>query len=242
MARSRNQSNTRDDAIRRALHRISGTAWLYVITILLGALLYVSIKLFIRDIETTMWGYQQFPTNKGGADISLYVALFFPVLQMTMGALSIALFTDDDKGNDKWAYVFLGLSFVGFIFDAGTDIFFRTHLNLSFATVAFGLVETILIYTLASEVSLAIAVTGLIIILPYFLRGILEFFRRFRTGAPSSAQINGHAPRPQQQQQRPPQQQGKPNGKQRPPNASPALLRRDPALGEIHRDLSDQGY
>jgi hypothetical protein len=239
MSRNRNQRNNRDDAIRRALHRISGTAWLYIITILLGALLYVSIKLFIRDIETTMWGYQQFPTNKGGADISLYVALFFPVLQMTMGALSIALFTDDDKGNDKWAFVFLGLSFIGFVFDAGTDIFFRTHLNMSFSTIAFGLVETILIYTLASEVSLAIAVTGLIIVLPYFFRGVVEFIRRLRTGAPSGTQINVHQ-RPMQQKQQ--KSQRPPTKPQSPPNASQVLLRQDPALGEIHRDLTDQGY
>ena len=233
MSRNRNQRNNRDDAIRRGVHRIAGTAWLYMLTIGFAILLWVSLQLFIRDIQTTMWGYQQFPTNKGDTDISLYVALFFPVLQMTMGALSIALFTDDDKGNDKWAYVFMALAIVGFAFDASTDLLFRTHLNLSAETILFGFVETFLIYTLASEITLAISITGLIIVLPYFFRGIMEFFRRLKTGAPSIPQINSHQRPPQQKQQK---------QKPQPPNASPALLRKDPAIGEIHRNLTDQGY
>lgn len=232
--KNRNQRNSRDDAIRRGVHRIAGTAWLYMLTIGFAILLWVSLQLFIRDIQTTMWGYQQFPTNKGDVDISLYVALFFPVLQMTMGALSIALFTDDNKGNDKWAYVFMALAIVGFAFDAGTDLLFRTHLNLSVETVLFGFVETFLIYTLASEITLAISITGLIIVLPYFFRGIMEFFSRLKTGAPSIPQINNH--------QRPPQQTQQKSQNPQPPNVSPALLRKDPALGEIHRNLTDQGY
>lgn len=238
MSRNNRNSNARDDAIRRALHRISGTVWIYLITVLFIALVILSGRLFIEDVQTTMWGYQQFPTNKGSSDVSLYVALFFPVMQMTMGAMAVALFTDDNKGNDKWGYLFSFLAIVGFLFDISTDLLFRVHGNMTATTFFVAVGETFLIYTIASEIALSIGLTGLIVILPYSLRSIGEFFRRLKTGAPSKPQINHN-----QQRQQPKQPKGGVQKKQQqPPNMNQALLRRDPELGQIHRDLTNQGY
>lgn len=181
--------STRTDAIKRNAERLAGTSWGLFATITFVILFYVCLRIFIRDIETSMWGYQQFPTNKGSADISLYVALFFPLMQIACGYLAVMMGIDDDKENDKWAVFFGVITLAGFAFDAGLDIYFRTNLAYTPVTLGVAFIETLLIYTLGSEVGLSVSFTVLVIMLPYGFRSLLDFIRRMKTGAPTATPI-----------------------------------------------------
>lgn len=228
MAKRNNQGS--GDAVRRAGHRLAETVWAIPATLVFYFLLYVCGHLFWRDIQTSMWGYQQFPTNKGDMDIAIYVALFFPLLQIAMGYLSIALLTDSNKANDKWGWVFVILTVIGFSFDAGTDILFRVHNNFTWEVFAVALYETLVIYTLATEVALSITIAALIVLTPYCLRDLADLIRRLKTGGRSTSPVQ---PRQQHRQGKPQQQQRK--GNKQPPNTTPAMLRQDPGIGEIKR-------
>lgn len=224
-------SDNRSDAVRRAGHRLAESGWAIPATIAFCALLYVCLRIFIRDIETSIWGYQQFPTNKGGADIALYVALFFPLMQIGCGYLAIALGFDDNKSNDKWAYLFTFLTLVGFSFDAGLDIYFRVYGNLSVYTFVVALFETLVIYTLGSEVGLSISLVAVLVMLPYGIRSLMDFVKRIGTGDPTVPPINNVA----QHDKSVPQSHQRKKDDRRPPNALPALLRQDPGIGDIRR-------
>jgi len=226
MAKRNNQHS--GDAVRRAGHRLAETVWAIPATLVFIVLLYVSGRLFWRDIQTSMWGYQQFPTNKGDMDIAIYVALFFPLLQIAMGYLSIALLTDSNKSNDKWGWVFVGLTVIGFSFDAGTDILFRVQGAFSWTVFAVALYETLIIYTLATEVALSISIAALIVLAPYFIRDIADIIRRIKTGGRSQSPMT---PKRSNNQGKPQQQKKK----QQPPNATQALLRKDDGIGDIRK-------
>lgn len=238
MARNRNKNQqNKNGSISKAGHRLAESGWAIPATIVFIGLLYVSLRILWRDIETSMWGYQQFPTNKGDIDISLYVALFFPLLQIACGYLAIALGFDDDKSNDKWAWLFTALMILGFAFDAGTDLYFRVYDNLTALTFAVAAFETIFIYTLASEVATSISLVAVIVITPYFFRDVMDYIKRIKTGSVSRSPVNVN-----RNQGRPNNRQKKPNNRnqkqQNQGNSKQAYLRPDPELGNIHRLLN----
>lgn len=229
---------SKSDAVRKAGHKLADSGWAIPATIAFLGLLYVCARIFIRDIETSMWGYQQFPTNKGGLDISLYVALFFPLMQIACGYLAIALGFDDNKANDKWAKLFAVLTIFGFAFDAGMDIFFRIHEIFTPINFAVAVFETFAIYTLGSEVALSIAIAAVVVLLPYAVRDFIDLLRRLKTGAQTRSPMETHPiitpslgfgkqPKPKSKPKREKGAKGKVD--------VGALLRRDPGIAEMRR-------
>jgi hypothetical protein len=185
-----------------------------------------------------MWGYQQFPTNKGGADISLYVALFFPMMQIACGYLAIALGFDDDKSNDKWAYFFTVITLLGFVFDAGMDIYFRTNNVYTPMTFGVALVETLFIYTLGSEVGLSVALAALIVLLPYGIRQFIDFLRRIKTGGPTATVVRQQQRNQQRNQQKKKGRKENSSTNRNQSGPQQLKLRRDPGGREIHEALT----
>ena len=233
-------THSRSAAVRRAGHKLADAGWAIPATIVFSVLLYVSLRIFMRDIETTMWGYQQFPTNKGGADISLYVALFFPLMQTACGYLAIALGFDDDKSNDKWAIFFTILTLLGFAFDAGMDIFFRVHMVLTPTVFAVAVFETFVIYTLGSEVMLSVCLAAVLVMLPYGIRDFFDLIKRLKTGSRVSSPLTGAPSMPQQRgRQKKSGKGGRSNlpftTPKIPVGSKPVALKRDPGIGEIRQ-------
>lgn len=160
--RQRKQNN-RERTFYRGAKRIHDWGLGGMATIVFGLLLVISIVLFTRDLQTSVWGYQQFPTNSGDFDISWFVALFFPLLQMGATYMAIALGFDNNKENDKWAWFFACLVLLGMTFDLSTDMMFRLHGNDITAALLFAaFFQTIFIFTLGSEVALTIAFSMLV--------------------------------------------------------------------------------
>jgi hypothetical protein len=142
-------------------------------TLVFAALFIISCRLLYEDIRTSIWGYESLPTNKT-ADIAVFVALFFVLLQMGSTYMAVALGLDHDNTNDNWAKFFGGLVLLGILFDSITDIAYRISGNVSVEAVIAALFETFVIYTIGSELALTISISVLIVLVPFFVAAVVK--------------------------------------------------------------------
>jgi len=129
------------------------------------SMLVVSTGLIVEDYTTSYLGYQAIPTNKANIWVIYLVALLPQVLQMGFGYV----FLDDSE--KRWA---ITVVFLALFIDVATDVMFKaTGLNY---TIIIAILESLLLYTLGSELMFTVAFGVFVQILPDFGRQLAKFF------------------------------------------------------------------
>lgn len=131
-------------------------------------MLFIGISLGIEDYSTSRLGYEMFPTQKANAWVVPIVALLPQVGQV--GFMLVFMF-DTRK---RWSAAISGLLFV---FDVTTDVWFKTNgMAMGLLGFIYGFGETIVLYTIGSEVTISVAFGMCIELFPDFWRSCGDFF------------------------------------------------------------------
>lgn len=145
--------------------------------LLFVALLWIGLALGYEDYSTSRAGYESFPTRKVNSWVIPIVALLPQVGQVAFAFV----FAQDTK--KFWAIL---ISALLFMFDFTSDVWFKTNgATVNTAGWGFAIMETLVLYTIGSEIAITVSLGVLTELLPDFLdkvRDGFEFALRFLQG------------------------------------------------------------
>jgi hypothetical protein len=167
------------DLFKEAAQKIENSAFVVPITLIYLVMFVVALAIAFEDYSTTLAGYQAIPTRKINEWVIPCVALLPQIGQIGFAYLFV---TDTGRG---WAIL---IALALFFADAYTDVICKTrtdHLVLNDLSVT-AFVETVIIYTLGSEVMLTLSFGMLIRLLPFAIIQVKQFAARM-----AAAQASG---------------------------------------------------
>jgi hypothetical protein len=157
--------------------RFEGSLVSIPITIACAIGIMIALVATYSDYMSSYWGYLRLPTQKVG-EAAAIIALLPQVGQIIFGALSVLNFEKTAQGvKINWLYFMI--TFFLFLWDNGTDVWYKTFQGTAPAFVWFiAIVESIAVYTVGSEV-LLIASFGLFLyMLPLCLKQVGLLFAK----------------------------------------------------------------
>ncbi len=119
-------------------------------------LLVISLVLTVEDFNTSLLGYQMIPTAKSNDMLPWFVAGLPQLIQIALAYVAI------EKKN-PW---YLAVAIIAFMADMSTDVYFKSYGGQTWALVWVASLESLILYTLGSEILLVFSLGILHALLP----------------------------------------------------------------------------
>lgn len=128
-------------------------------------LLLIGVNGFVEDYKTSKMGYAQVPTQKTSQSVIAWMALLPQIITVTIGYIAV------DR-NSKWAWVVVVSATV---WDLYTDVTFKAAVSGQYIIAT---AESLLLYTLGSEIAITVAAGMLIELFPKFAEQVVLAAKR----------------------------------------------------------------
>lgn len=158
------------NAFKRVGNAVVGSPHVITVFIIFLAGLITACAIMFEDYSTSRLGYEAIPTLKANVWIIPVVA-WLPQLAQAIFAYNFLFDT-----NKRWSLL---VAIACFLFDIGTDIFYKSNHLASPGLTAYAVFESLVVYTFGSEVLFTVSLGMVVTLFPRFWVEFLKFLKVF---------------------------------------------------------------
>lgn len=176
-------------AFKRMADNIRTSRFAILIVIVTAICFFISLGLAYEDYMSSYYGYSLFPTRKTN-DFIIILAAALPQAGQVLFFYVFARSIDERRGANG---IYLLIILLLFSFDLGTDVFYKANGQAVWVWLL-AVVESILLFTIGSEVLLSISFGILLEIIPDAFTQIGLFFEHLMGGFKGSDKSDNQGP------------------------------------------------